>query len=118
MHPNDRHGLTLLQILESSLFPQDEECSDAEVKEDGNRARPPYNGIASKINLFVVLDPEVLLDSAMHLRENMRTLTMPRLSRGQLWGLESYACRSVKAAFVRHMTACSSKNFSKKDGFW
>lgn len=43
-------------------------------------------------------------------------LTIPLLNTGQLCGLESYTCRSVNPALVRHMTACSSKNFSKNDG--
>lgn len=49
-----------MQIPESSLLPQDEESTDGDVDSDGDRARPPDDGITYEVDLTVVFDPEVL----------------------------------------------------------
>ena len=51
---------TLVQITVSSFLPQDEQRSNAEVRHDPECARPPHGRIADKVDLAIILDPEVL----------------------------------------------------------
>lgn len=52
--------LTLVQVAETSLVPQDEHTADEDVDADGDRAGPPDDGVTDEVDLSMVLDPEVL----------------------------------------------------------
>lgn len=52
--------LTVVEVLESPLCPQDEQSPNTEVGEDGEGAEPPDYRVSDQVDLSVILDPEIL----------------------------------------------------------
>lgn len=49
--------LTVVQVLVAALVAKDEETSNADVGEDGERREQPDEGVADEVDLSVILDP-------------------------------------------------------------
>lgn len=51
---------TIVEVSVSALCPKDEEPTDAHIGNYCEATQPPDHGIACKINLAMIFDPEVL----------------------------------------------------------
>lgn len=49
-----------MQILVSSLLPQDDEASRSDIQQDGKGAYPPNDWVTQEVDLSMILDPETV----------------------------------------------------------
>lgn len=54
------HVRTVFKVPEPTLCTQDEDAPRDDVGDYGSGAQPPYHRVSEKVDLPVVLDPEVL----------------------------------------------------------
>ena len=51
---------TVVEVLIASLLAEDEESPDDSVEHNRHGTEPPNEGISDQVDVFMVLDPEVL----------------------------------------------------------
>ena len=52
--------LTAVEVMVTTLSPENETAPNSSIGEDGSRAQPPYDGVTEQVNLAMVLYPEIL----------------------------------------------------------
>lgn len=102
------HGLrTAIEIPVSSLGTENQQSPDCDIDNNAHCTGVPYHRVTNEVDLTMVLDPKVLKEETLQTssqENNISKLTIPRRRKGQESGRESKVCRSVKPAFVVHMT--------------